>query len=77
MRIEHCHEDFGNGRTRFWLKIDGKTRFDVSDGEPEDNCISRKFADVTLIHELLEDAHAAGRRGELLQVVEGQAEAAD
>lgn len=50
------------------ISIDGNPIFNVFDGEPEDNDLSRNFNDVWLIDKLLEKAYLAGKNGESLKI---------
>ena len=54
------------------IEIDGKLVFQVHDGEPEDNDLSRNFSDVYEIGELLKLAYQAGKQGKSfeLEIVE-------
>ena len=46
------------------IKINGKDEFEVYDGEPEDNNLSRNFSDCFSIEKLMELAYQAGINGE-------------
>lgn len=46
------------------VKINGKTEFHVSDGEPEDSNISRNFNDCYNVVDLMRKAYDAGKNGE-------------
>ncbi len=48
--------------------IDDQLAFQVCDGEPEDNDLSRNFNDVWLIDKIIERAYQAGKRGEELKI---------
>lgn len=51
------------------ITLDGKTKFHVySNDAPEDNTLSRNFADCYDIPELLRKAWEAGRNGEKFEV---------
>ena len=47
------------------IQFDGRTVFDVCDGEPEDNNISRNFNDVYSIPTLLKQMYKLGKGEEL------------
>ena len=51
-------------RDMLTIEVDGKTVFDVWDGEPEDANLRRDFSDCVKIPELMEMAYAAGKAGE-------------
>lgn len=51
------------------IQVDGKSRVEFRDGEPEDAKISRDFNGVLKIADLMREAHAAGARGEPFDVV--------
>ena len=53
-------------RGMYAIEVDGKTIFEVWDGEPEDNSINRNFNDILSIPKLLQAAYDAGKRGEEL-----------
>lgn len=55
-----------NDRVR--LSFDGQVVFEVQDGEPEDNYLHRNFNPVYILPELLKAVHAAGKRGEDLDI---------
>jgi len=55
-------------RTCVTILTDTGFRVSFSDGEPEDNTISRNFSDVHSILTLMKIAHEAGLRGETLEV---------
>lgn len=44
--------------------INGEQVAEFMDGEPEDNNMSRNFADVDVITSLMAKAHTAGKNGE-------------
>ena len=46
------------------IKINGKDEFEVYDGEPEDNNLSRNFSDCFSIEKLMELVYQAGINGE-------------
>ena len=50
------------------LEIDGEKVFQVSDGEPEDNNLSRNFNDVWQLQGILERVFKAGKEDEVLQI---------
>ena len=50
------------------IEIDGKEVFNVYDGEPEDNNMSRNFNDVYKLQSVLEAVYEAGKRGEDLEI---------
>lgn len=49
----------------FTVYIDGKQRFCIGGGEPEDMSLGRDLGDAFSVPQLLQEAHAAGVRGEL------------
>jgi len=53
------------------IKIDGKSVFNVLDGEPEDANLSRDFCDIYNIGNLLKLAYEAGQRGEDFEIING------
>ena len=53
---------------RMTVTIDGKQAFSVHDGEPEDATLGRDFNDCTNIPDMLKLAHAAGTKGEPLEI---------
>jgi len=46
------------------IYIDGKYKFGVYDGEPEDNNLSRNFNNCWRIPKLMREAYKAGKNGE-------------
>ncbi len=56
------------------IEIDGKTVFSVSDGDPEDNNLSRNFNDVYGLLNLLIRVHEAGTKGEKLIIEQKEVE---
>lgn len=52
------------------LRINGEKVFEVYDSYPQDANLDGSFADCRKIGELLRLAHAAGKRGEELEIVE-------
>ena len=54
------------------LEIDGKEKFEVYDGEPEDNNLSRNFNGIYNIPKLMKLAYEAGKNGEEFNVIEEQ-----
>jgi len=60
-------EDFTQ---RLTITADGEEVLDFCDGEPEDNNLSRNFADCFKILELVRNAYEAGRKGEPLEIEE-------
>ena len=46
------------------ILVDGISKFNVSDGEPEDANLSRDFSDCHSITNLMKLAYEAGKRGE-------------
>ena len=56
-------------RDKISVEIDGKNVFDVFDGEPEDNTLSRNFNSCHSIGALLEDAYICSRDGEWLNLI--------
>uniref|UniRef100_A0A6M3KYB0 Uncharacterized protein n=1 Tax=viral metagenome TaxID=1070528 RepID=A0A6M3KYB0_9ZZZZ len=50
------------------IYIDGKVRFSVYDGEPEDANLSRDFNDCWNISELMKTAFLAGKNGEEFEI---------
>jgi len=46
------------------IEVDGERVFFVSDGEPEDNNLSRNFSDVHNIPRLMKMAYEAGKNGQ-------------
>ena len=61
-------EDF-DYRDRLEILIDGKSVFEVWDGEPEDSNLSRDFNDCFSIVDLMKHSHQAGLDGEEFIVV--------
>ena len=59
------------------IKFDDKTIFEVWDGEPEDNNISRNFNDIYSIPKLLQQVYEIGKRGEELSFNTIQVDSAD
>jgi len=62
-RTEASIEEF-DYRDRYVVKIDELKVFDVSDGEPEDSCLSRDFSSCYSVLELMETAYKAGKEGQ-------------
>lgn len=52
------------------IKIDGNLVFEVRDGEPEDNNLSRNFNDCWNIEDLMLMAYEAGKRRENFEVID-------
>jgi hypothetical protein len=52
------------------IEIDGKRRFSVMAGEPEDATFGRDLNDCLFVLDLIREAHAAGTRGDPLNVTE-------
>ena len=52
------------------ISVDGKEMINLSDGEPEDNTLSRNFNDVFEIPELLKLVWEAGKSGDDLVIEE-------
>ena len=48
------------------IKIHGEKVFEVFDGEPEDNALSRNFNDCYKIIDLMQMTYESGKRGEEL-----------
>ena len=55
-------------RSALEIEIDGKVKFSVSDGEPEDSNLSRDFSDCYSIISLMQQAWAAGKNGDSLNI---------
>ena len=53
-----------NYRNIMGIEIDGKYKFRVYDGEPEDSNLSRDFNDCWGIPNLMKEAYEAGKKGE-------------
>lgn len=51
------------------IEVNGDTICHFSDGEPEDNTISRNFNDIYNIKKLIQMAFDAGRTGEILEFI--------
>lgn len=64
MKVQEIIEEHDGYSSSIEILIDGKRVFCVSDGEPEDNNLSRNFSDCYMILELLRRAYEAGKRGE-------------
>ena len=58
------YEEECDDRSFFVVKVDGKTKAQFHDGEPEDANILRDFNDVFTIPGLMQLAYDAGKRGE-------------
>jgi len=57
-------------RESFEIEVDEKCIISILDGEPEDNNISRNFAGVFRITELMKMAFEAGVSGETFEIEE-------
>ncbi len=69
MKIQEIkREDIQDWRSRLTIEIDGTSMFDVSDGELEDNNLSRNFQACYKIVDLLELAWLAGKAGQSFDV---------
>lgn len=55
-------------RQMLTIKVDGKTVFNVMDGEPEDANLMRDFNDCLAIPELMEMAFNAGKQGDEISI---------
>ena len=55
-------------RNSLEIQVDGKTKFNVHDGEPEDNTLCRNFNDCYSVADLMKLAHEAGARGETFEI---------
>lgn len=67
VRVEHQDHEDGCGSS-MRIKIDDKKVFSVSDGESEDNTLSRNFNDCYSIPKLLQQAFEAGKNGEQFSI---------
>lgn len=67
-RSEESLEDH-DYRDKLEIHVDGKQRFHVSDGEPEDANLGRDFNDCMNIDTLMEEAYQAGVRGEPMEIL--------
>jgi len=56
------------------IYINGSRVFDVGDGEPEDNTLSRNFNDCYAITNMIQSAFTAGQEGECLTITRGNIE---
>ena len=56
-------------RDAFHIKINNKTVFRVSDGEPEDSNLSRDFNDIYDLPSIIENVYNAGINNEPLETI--------
>ena len=61
-------------RSFFVVEVDGKTKVNFLNGEPEDANISRDFNGVYSIPGLMKSAHDAGKNGEDFSIEEGESD---
>jgi hypothetical protein len=54
-------------RDKMTIEVDGEDVFEVNDGEPKDNNLSRNFSDCFKISKLMKMAYAAGKNGEEIE----------
>jgi len=56
------------------IHMNDKIEFQVSDGEPEDNTLSRNFNDCYGVPRILRLAHEAGVAGDKLEIINEEVE---
>lgn len=70
MKIKETRGQYEDYRSYIRISIDNKLAFSAHDGEPEDNTLSRNFADCFCVVDLMKLAYEAGLKGEPFEVVE-------
>ena len=56
------------------IEVNGKPVMSFHDGEAEDNTISRNFSDILGISDLVQKVYDAGKKGEVLTIIEVESE---
>lgn len=70
MKVEIYDKENSYDEFRYHYDIvAGDMVLSFSDGEPEDNTLSRNFSDVYSIPKLIEMAYQAGKSGEELEII--------
>lgn len=64
--VEIKSEMIDDYRESFEVVINGESVFEVFDGEPEDNTLSRNFNDIYKLQSIIEKVYQAGKNQEPL-----------
>ena len=71
MKVQHGIRDKDNDYGgRFIVMIDGKERLAIGGGEPEDMILTRDLSSILRVPKMLQEAHAAGVKGESFEILE-------